>query len=104
MALSPCMGVTIAVTTAFRDSDHYYGHMAKIMTATAAKAAFLRLLDEAAAGEEIEITRHGRPVARLVPPAGGRALEGLLQGQARATVDEEDLFSTGEIWNPSLPE
>jgi prevent-host-death family protein len=38
------------------------------MTATAAKTGFLRLLDEVAAGEEIEITRHGKPVARLVPP------------------------------------
>lgn len=78
--------------------------MAKSMTATAAKAGFLRLLDEAAAGEEIEITRHGRPVARLVPPTGAHSLEGLFQGRAKATVDEEQLFSTGETWNPSLPE
>jgi prevent-host-death family protein len=76
--------------------------MAKSMTATAAKAGFLRLLDEAAAGEEIEITRHGRPVARLVPAAGAGSLEGLFRGRARTAVDdEEDLFSTGETWNAS---
>lgn len=76
--------------------------MPKSMTATAAKAGFLRLLDEAAAGEEIEITRHGRPVARLVPPAGAGSLEGLFKGRAMTAVDnEEDLFSTGEIWNAS---
>jgi len=75
--------------------------MAKSMTATAAKANFLRLLDEAAAGEEIEITRHGQPVARLTPPHGARSLEGLFQGHARTAVDEEELFSTGEIWNAS---
>ena len=75
--------------------------MAKIMTATAAKASFLRLLDEAAAGEEIEITRHGRPVARLVPPAGPRSLEGMFQGQARTAVDEEKLIDTEEMWADS---
>lgn len=35
-----------------------------------AKTHLSRLLDEAAAGETIEITKHGRPVARLVPPPG----------------------------------
>lgn len=75
--------------------------MSKQMTATAAKANFLRLLDEAAAGEEIEITRHGRPVARLVPPAGARSLEGSLHGKAVTAVAEEELFSTGEEWNVS---
>jgi prevent-host-death family protein len=74
------------------------------MTATAAKTNFLRLLDEAASGEEIEITRHGRPVARLVPPRGIRPLKGMFQGRAVTAVDEEQLFSTGEMWDPSLPE
>ncbi|HET9198663.1 MAG TPA: type II toxin-antitoxin system prevent-host-death family antitoxin [Solirubrobacterales bacterium] len=74
------------------------------MTATAAKANFLRLLDVAAAGEEIEITRHGRPVARLVPPTGARTLKGMFEGRARTTADDDDLLSTGETWNPSLPE
>ena len=78
--------------------------MAKIVTATAAKANFLRLLDEAVAGEEIEITRHGRPVARLVPPTGARSLKGMFKGQARTAVDEEELFSTGETWDFSFPE
>jgi prevent-host-death family protein len=75
--------------------------MPRSMTATAAKAGFLRLLDEAAAGEEIEITRHGCPVARLVPPLGTNSLEGLFIGQARTAVEEEDLFSTDEIWDVS---
>jgi prevent-host-death family protein len=75
--------------------------MAKQVTATTAKAHILRLLDEAAAGEEIEITRHGRPVARLVPPAGARSLKGALHGQAVTAAAEEDLFSTGEEWNAS---
>lgn len=73
--------------------------MPRSMTATAAKAGFLRLLDEAAAGEEIEITRHGRPVARLVPANGPSSLKGLFQGSARTTVDEESLISTEEMWD-----
>lgn len=73
--------------------------MAKQVNATAAKATFLRLLDEAAAGEEIEITRHGRPVARLVPPSGRHSLEGLFQGNAKTAVDEETLLNTEEMWD-----
>lgn len=75
--------------------------MAKTVTATAAKANFLRLLDDAVAGEEIDITRHGRPVARLVPPAGPRSLEGMFQGLARTAVDEEKLIDTEEMWDSS---
>ncbi|HEX5591785.1 MAG TPA: type II toxin-antitoxin system prevent-host-death family antitoxin [Solirubrobacterales bacterium] len=69
------------------------------MNATAAKSNFLRLLDEASAGEEIEITRHGRSVARLVPPSGGHSLEGFFQGRARTVVDEETLLDTEEMWD-----
>ncbi|HEX5712321.1 MAG TPA: type II toxin-antitoxin system prevent-host-death family antitoxin [Solirubrobacterales bacterium] len=75
--------------------------MAKQVTATDAKASILRLLDDAAAGEEIEITRHGRPVARLVPPSGARSLKGSFEGVAATVVDEDELFSTGESWNAS---
>jgi len=76
--------------------------MAKQVTATDAKATILRLLDDAAAGEEIEITRHGRPVARLVPASGARSLKGSFDGVAVTAVeDDEQLFSTGETWNAS---
>jgi prevent-host-death family protein len=75
--------------------------MFRQVTATAAKANFLRLLDEAATGEEIEITRHGRPVARLVPPTGARSLKGSFEGKAMTAAPEEKLFSTGEDWDAS---
>lgn len=75
--------------------------MAKIVTATEAKAKILGLLDLAAAGEEIEITRHGRTVARLVPAAGARSLRGSFEGVAMTAVDEDQLFSTGVEWNAS---
>lgn len=85
----------------FAVTDRYIVHMAKQVTATDAKAKILRLLDDAAAGEEIEITRHGRPVARLVPASGARSLEGSFEGVAITAVEEEGLFSTGEAWNAS---
>lgn len=75
--------------------------MPKTVTATAAKANFLRLLDEAVAGEEIEITRHGRPVARLMPPTGPRSMKGMFQGLAKTAVEEEKLIDTAEMWADS---
>jgi len=41
--------------------------MSRIPTATEVKATILALLDDVAAGDEVEITKHGRVVARLVP-------------------------------------
>jgi prevent-host-death family protein len=75
--------------------------MSRQMTATEAKAKILRLLDDVAAGEEIEITRHGRPVARLVPALGARSLKGSCQRVAMTAVAEDRLFSTGAPWNAS---
>jgi prevent-host-death family protein len=40
-----------------------------------AKTHFSALLERAAQGEEIVITRHGRPVARLVPAAVSEKVE-----------------------------
>lgn len=82
-------------------TDRYTVHMAKQVTATDAKATILRLLDDAAAGEEIEITKHGRPVARLVPASGALSLRGSFEGVAITAVEEEGLFSTDEAWNAS---
>lgn len=80
---------------------HYSGHMAIQVTATEAKARILRLLDEAEAGNEVEILRHGRPVARLVPASGASSIEGSFAGIASTAATEEELFSTGERWNAS---
>ena len=74
--------------------------MSRVVTATEAKATILRLLDEVADGEEVEITKHGRVVARLVPARGPQSLRGMYAGVARTLVeDEEKLFSTGERWD-----
>jgi prevent-host-death family protein len=75
--------------------------MTRKMTATETKAKILALLDEVAAGEEVEITKHGRTVARLVPAAGPHSLKGMFAGIAVSAADEEELFTTGVTWNVS---
>ena len=75
--------------------------MTRTMTATEVKAKILSLLDDVAAGDEIEITRHGRPVARLVAASGPGALEGSFVGIARSVAEDDDLFSTGVTWDAS---
>ncbi len=69
------------------------------VTASVAKAQLLGLLDRVSSGDDVEITKHGRVVARLVPARGPHALRGRLSGSAM-TVEEDDaaLFSTGEGW------
>jgi prevent-host-death family protein len=73
--------------------------MSKTMTASEVKAKILAILDEVSAGEEVEITKHGRLVARLVPATGPRALEGSMAGVAMSAADDEDLFTTGLSWD-----
>jgi prevent-host-death family protein len=62
----------------------------------AAKTHLSRLIDEAAAGDEIIIARAGKPVARLVPltaapaagaPAKPKRVLGSLAGQIRVADD-----------------
>lgn len=45
-----------------------YNHSMAVMTLTEARAALPEVLTRVAAGEEITITRHGRPVAVVVRP------------------------------------
>lgn len=74
--------------------------MTRQMTATELKARILAVLDEVAAGDEIEITKHGRTVARLLPASGPTALRGRLAGLAMtAAADDENLFTTGASWD-----
>lgn len=73
--------------------------MSRKVTATEAKARILALLDEVAAGDEVEITKHGRTVARLVPASGPHALKGTLVGVAMTAAADEELFTTGAAWD-----
>ena len=81
---------------------HYNDHMTRTVTATEAKAKLLALLDDVERGEEIEITRHGKPIARLnAAPRGPMALKGMFAGRAFQTCSDEELYSTGETWEAS---
>jgi prevent-host-death family protein len=57
----------------------------------AAKTQLSRLVDQAAAGEEIVIARAGKPVARLVPlapaPTSRNRVLGILKGKLQAPAD-----------------
>ena len=72
--------------------------MNRQMTATQAKSQLLSLLNEVAGGDEIEITKYGRTVARLIPAVGPAALKGRFAGVAVSVDDDELLFTTGDAW------
>ena len=77
----------------------YTDHVTRKMTATEVKARILAVLDDVAAGEEVEITKHGRTVARLVPARGPHGLRGRFTGVAMTTVPDAELFTTGASWD-----
>ncbi|MDQ3987789.1 MAG: type II toxin-antitoxin system prevent-host-death family antitoxin [Actinomycetota bacterium] len=74
--------------------------MTRILTATEVKATILALLDDVAAGDEVEITKHGRVVARLAPARGSPPSRGVLADTARSAAADEELFTTGTSWMP----
>ena len=74
-------------------------HMAKRMTATELKARILSVLDDVASGEEVEVTKHGRTVAKIVPAKGAHALRGKMRGIAASEARDTDLYGTGMKWN-----
>jgi prevent-host-death family protein len=67
----------------------------------AAKTQLSRLVDAAAAGEEIVIARAGKPVARLVPftapPQSPRRRLGILAGQLNVPADFDAPLSDEEL-------
>jgi prevent-host-death family protein len=73
--------------------------MTRSVTATEAKATILMLLDQVAAGEEVEITKRGRVVARMVPATGVHSLKGACIGVATSADPDDELLSTGVDWN-----
>ena len=77
----------------------YTGCMTRQMTITEVKAKLLSVMDDVENGEEIEITRHGLTVARLVPAKGHHGLKNMFAGIASSVADDEELYSTGEPWN-----
>jgi prevent-host-death family protein len=66
----------------------------KRISASSFKARCLALLDEvASAGEEIEVTKRGRPVARVVPVEQPPPLD----GSVGFLVDDDELIEPVEV-------
>jgi prevent-host-death family protein len=70
--------------------------MATHVNIYAAKTQLSRLVDQVNAGEEVVITRHGRPVARLVPAAAAKPQRKL--GTLRGAI------WVGDDFDAALPE
>ena len=76
--------------------------MARV-TAFEAKTRFGELLSRVAKGEEVVITRHDKPVARLIPEGAGRiddvrrAVSGLRELQAQITKRSRGRLSPREV-------
>ena len=76
----------------------YDDHMTtRTVQATTFKATCLSLLDEVAdTGDELIVTKRGKPVARISPIAGPERIAGSVT--LLSEVDD-DFFSTGEVWD-----
>jgi prevent-host-death family protein len=72
------------------------GHMAKTIGAARFKAQCLALLDSLDA-DGVVITKHGKPVARLVPiESESQSLIGALEGKLQI---RGEILSTGVPWH-----
>jgi prevent-host-death family protein len=71
------------------------------MTATELKAQILAVLDRVAAGEEVEITKHGHTIARLLPARRSSTLRGCMAGVAMTApgTADEALFRAEVSWD-----
>jgi prevent-host-death family protein len=72
--------------------------MARTLNLYEAKTQLSRLVDEAAAGEEIVICKHGKPRARLV------SIESAKSGQPREPGIWKGRVWFAEDWDAPLPE
>lgn len=73
----------------------------RTISASKFKAQCLALLDEvAASGEEIVVTKRGKPVARLVPVSPAESLKGSV---TYLVSDEEFIAPLYEDWDPEFP-
>ena len=75
-------------------TDNKQPSTARTVTATEFKAKCLKLMDEVAeSGEEIVITKKGKPVAKLTPyREGPKTLFGIDRGKYEIIGDLDDVF------------
>ena len=65
-----------------------------------AKAKFSEMIKRAEAGEEVAVTRHGKVVARLVPPSSPRPRSILGIWKDREVWMADDFDELGPEWDP----
>lgn len=82
------------------DASGYPGPVPEItVQASTFKARCLALLDQVAATHQtIVVTKHGRPIAKVVPLDAAPPTMGSV---TLVADDDEDYFSTGEQWDAS---
>ena len=70
------------------------------MSVTVAKAQFSELVEDAIRGEETIITKHGKPVAKVIPYSKPKVIFGLLEGRFPEwdDVDFDDNSHMDEAW------
>jgi prevent-host-death family protein len=75
--------------------------MAGTMSVTEAKAVLSLLVEDAIRGEETIITKHGKPVAKIVPIEKPKIIFGLLEGKLESwdDVDFDDNSHMDEAWD-----
>jgi prevent-host-death family protein len=76
----------------------------KKVAAAKFKATCLKLMERVAStGEPLEVTKRGKPLVRLVPAGKQQPKTSTVYGAARHLIvhlaPDEELFSTGEIWD-----
>lgn len=74
--------------------------MVKYVALTEAKSEFSALVDRALQGEEIVLTRHGKPVAKIVKYQKPKLVFGLLEGKypELADLDMDDTSHMDQAW------
>ena len=74
--------------------------MVIFVSVTVAKAQFSELVEDAIRGEETIITKHGKPVAKVVPYSKPKVIFGLLEGRFPEwdDVDFDDNSHMDEAW------
>ncbi|MGH8999528.1 MAG: type II toxin-antitoxin system Phd/YefM family antitoxin [Acidimicrobiia bacterium] len=76
----------------------------RVMMASQFKQQCLAVLDQVQrTGVAVVVTKHGRPVARLVPVEERRSGRSTMGSVELLADEDERYFSTGESWEASGP-
>jgi len=78
----------------------YHMAMEKIVSLTQAKAEFSALVEDAVRGDDVIITKHGKPIAKIIKYEKPKVIFGLLEGKIPEweNVDFDDNSHMDEAW------